>query len=214
MSWQDWLAILGAAIGIAGIPSSYLAVRTVLSDVTELPRSAEQAGSEIFQAVSSLRSEERVLLNFDRGRASSPGTLENSAYGFANSCPLEEDRRLLITNPVGVMRADAQIAFMLRFVAVAPISLLALVWFAFFVRPASSLVWHNIFVLLISLGASSLFASTAYLLLRRAAKYKKGYDAAKAYLNYLKQREISFATEFTQSKRAFDRERREAANRN
>jgi hypothetical protein len=206
MTWQDWLAVCGFLLAVAGIPSSYFAFRTLLTELVILPDEVERLAAEIRHSLTAARAKGRVLLEFDMERAAVEGTLENIASRFSQLCPLEEDRRLLPHNPLGLMRSNATIYFMFRFYGYMVLFLFVFLWLLFFFIPSGPEARSTLQVIMFDLvffGISALLASVAFLIFRRARAYKRGHDAAEGYLNFLKEREIFIRVEFTQSADAF-----------
>lgn len=206
VSWQNFMIVSSFLLAIFGIPSSYYAFRMMWKDLFSPQESVDQFIAELKSASSPLQANDRVVLTFDKERASTPGTFENVAYKAAEAYPLQKDRHLIILYPEGVLRGNATMLPMLHFVGLSMFGTFAILWFLIIILQPP----FSIFYILYFMGMSVVLLSVGYLTLRHARKLKRGQDIASAYLNYLKHREISVGREFTQSRNAFERERTSA----
>jgi hypothetical protein len=207
MSWLDWLNVLAFVLALLGIPSSYHALRTMWSELHVLPEAAEKLARDIRNSSRSARSTSRVLLDFNEDRATIEGTLENVTYRFARLCPIEEDRKLLPLNPVGVMRGSAFSAVTFRTWGASAAILLAITFGSLVFRPAANAETTSVEIVvswIAPLALGAVLAILTYFLFWRAHSHKLVHNAARGYLDYLKQNEIFIGVEFTQAVKAFE----------
>jgi hypothetical protein len=209
---MDWLSLLGAILGIIGIPGSLYAF-------VQMKRDMEASGPSVPKTAADVRSAmapagDRVLIEFDMQKAEMAGTFENAVMRLVNMYPDTEDTRALLKNPRGFLAGNK---FKLRFCAeqsVIAIGILILLWTVMVVtisltqlyappgKELGFIGWVGLIPFFVVPGL--VCGMWAYRARLAAERYKIRRDATQAYLDYLQAREINVSLEFTQSKRMFD----------
>jgi hypothetical protein len=217
---MDWLGIISVACAILGIPGSLLAFKLLKNEWDGGPQQSAALAAEI-RAALARSDEDRVLLKFDQANFAVPNTFENAVQKFVDACPIEEDARRLVYNPIGIARSNDFMLGLKTHQTIMAIVALLVVWLtfavAFAVAPAvgadgqvKERGWLDLISMMMIIALISFALVTwAYLSRRTAERYRQARDAARAYMEYLRAHDIHIRSEFTQLKQTHDRARAE-----
>lgn len=211
--------IFTVVAALTNIPAFVYYIKLFRKESEEKKPSKERTPSDVVQSLVS-PAEERVLIEFNPDQANVPGTFEAAVMTLVRASP-EDDVSSLIYNPRGFRNADSVIVRVREYESVMAAIAMLIVWVVllatsisvlfYYHTPDSELSpWRFLALMPLFILAGLPFGAWSYKAKKQADRFRARRDAADAYLDYLKSREIDIGLEFTQSKRMYEQEKASA----